>query len=163
MANSMFSSNRLQRFVAAATPPPTSHVSAQSTKSSVKMQRQNVVRNTVICECFFQTIAKTIGDRPISELEILEQTIAIVRVSKNVAMVATTMTFPKKYKKTEQKWSRLKLLYEFRRFIGKHNVWGASTKLRFLAPESCVSRKPHVCKVFNENAETWLTTPACAN
>ena len=33
-----------------------------------------------------------------SELAVLEQTIAIVRVSKNVALVATAMTFMKKYK-----------------------------------------------------------------
>ena len=111
------------------------------------MQRPKVVRNTVIFWWFFHNIAKTIGDRSISELAVIEQTIAIVRVNKNVALVATAMTFMKKYK-TPKKWSRLKLIYEFHCFIWKHNVWGASTKFRFLAPERGMSRKPHFCNVF---------------
>ena len=41
----------------------------------------------------FQNIAKTISDRSISELAILGQTIAMILASKNVALVATTITF----------------------------------------------------------------------
>ena len=71
-----------------------------------KFQGENAASksNEKHCHIFmvFQNIAKTIGDRPISELAILEQTIAIVLVSKNVALVFTTVTFLKKYRKQKK-------------------------------------------------------------
>ena len=59
MPDSMFSSSRLQRLVAAATSPPTFHVSVRSTKSRVVVERLLEVAERLleaVSNCIFDVI-----------------------------------------------------------------------------------------------------------